>query len=131
VSTSLVDRKRGREALVDVLGGVHDDGQREGTCVQPLARGDAEGFFVDVEHVGLQLPNQPSETAWCGIGMPVDVPRPSHRKLEDLEVFCREPRLAIPFGPHGRHDKCDIDAGRSQRSFPLTMSWVAAAVIDA
>ena len=54
VRGALVLRERRREALVDVLGRVHDDREVRRGGGEPLAGGDAERLFVDVEDVRTQ-----------------------------------------------------------------------------
>ena len=102
--------ERWRIPLVDVLGGVHDDGRLTACGAEPLVRGDTERLLVNVDHVGPRLLDEPSQCSAVEVDVPVHIAGTPHRELNDSKPLGRQTLLRPCVGPRAGHHQRDISA---------------------
>jgi hypothetical protein len=96
-----------------------------------LARHDAEWFFVDIDHIGLNGIDQPPNGTAIRIGVSVHIARAAHWELDDAKRLVREGFLSRFVGPGVGDDERDVHARRCQRTLASTVLRISPAVIDA
>jgi hypothetical protein len=120
VRLPLVGGKWGRQALVDVLRGVHHDRNRRRRHREDLACGKTEWLFVNVYDVWPEFVDQPTNLGRPRVAVSIDIARTANVQLDHPEPLVGYEVLSAR--PAARDGERHVDAGTYQRSLtsPVT-----------